>query len=143
ERVERFHADIREANVILQDEGVLDLEDIGALMTDLDNQWPYLHTMCVASGRVYDDEGEPLVLEDERVVSLGVDMKIGEEERKLCHYLGRLEGGEVVATFWVDPDEEGTINIQPLIDNDETRIRALEYHYPEVKADLDETLLNS
>ena len=142
EAIKRFHTDLRDANTIVEDEE-LGMEAIGELVEQLDEHWPYLNTICEVSGRVYETSGEERLLKDERLVSLGAGLPLrGDDDRKIYHFLGVMEEGEIVDKLWVDPDED-SVHIQPLAASEKAYIQELEYYYPELKERLDEVLLNS
>ncbi len=139
---QRFHADIRDADIVAHQEG-MDSEAVGELVDGLDEDWHYLDTMCVVTGKVYTSEGKELLLNEQRLVSLGAGVMEKDGKRKLCHYLGVMSEGVIVDTLLLDPDEEKSVDIKPAIQKDDEAAQAMAYHYPDLKADLDIALLNS
>lgn len=145
ETIKKFHSDIQEANDVLEEED-FGAEEAAELVAMLDEGWKYLNHICVVSGKVYTSEGEELILDADRVASLGAGLVMpdeDEDEIRIYHQLGILEGNEVVDSFWIDPGEDAIVQIKPIAKIEEESIEALEYHYPDLKSELDVMILNS
>ncbi len=142
EAVKRFHADIRDANLVIRAQ-LVEAEDIAELAAELDEEWPYFQTTLVVSGKVYDEKGKELFVEGQEVVSFGVDTRDDEEGLKLYHYLGILEEGELVSTVWVDAEEEDLFDVRPAVNIEDRAAEDFVYYYPGKAADLKQAILDS